>query len=65
MQSAVFQKPGDLAVRCRLTVLSHADSDLLFAYRRNIAKELQYDERDKPMVRRALKKKKWVRALWE
>jgi ribosomal protein L44E len=31
------------------------DPALLFAYRRKIAKELGYDERSKPMVRRRLK----------
>jgi hypothetical protein len=32
---------------------------LLFAYRRKIFKELGYDERSKPMVRRKLKDQKW------
>lgn len=44
-------------IRSRLTALSHGDSGLRFAYTRKIAKELQYDERDKPTARRALKKK--------
>ena len=47
-------------VRARLTELSGGDPDLLFAYRRKIAKELQYDERKKPMARRSLKNRKWV-----
>jgi hypothetical protein len=40
---------------------AHGDQDLLFALRRKIAKELTYDERSKPMARRALKRK--MRAL--
>lgn len=42
-------------VRSRLVELSGDDAALLFAYRRKIAKELIYDERSKPMVRRQLK----------
>ena len=42
-------------IRARLDVLGGSDADLLFAYRRKIAKELSYDERSKPMVRRKLK----------
>jgi RNase P subunit RPR2 len=42
-------------VRAKLIDLSSDDKDLLFAYRRKIAKELGYDERSKPMVRRKLK----------
>jgi RNA polymerase-binding transcription factor DksA len=41
--------------RARLTALAGDDADLLFAYRRKIAKELSYDERSKPLVRRKLK----------
>jgi len=47
-------------IRARLTVLSDGDPGLLFAYRRKIAKELQYDERRKPAARRALKQLKWA-----
>lgn len=43
------------SVREQLARLSAGDPDLLFALRRKVAKELTYDERDKPMVRRALK----------
>jgi hypothetical protein len=43
------------AIRERLIELADNDPDLLFAYRRKIYKELMYDERDKPMVRRKLK----------
>jgi hypothetical protein len=43
------------AVRARLFELAVGDTDLLFAYRRKVYKELIYDERDKPMVRRRLK----------
>lgn len=46
-------------IRQRLTTLSNGDKDLLFAFRRKIYKELGYDERSKPMARRALKTKKW------
>ncbi len=42
-------------IRSRLKALSGDDSELLFAYRRKIAKELGYDERSKPMIRRKLK----------
>src|SRR5437868_964887 len=49
------------ATRHRLNEAAQGDQDLLFALRRKIAKELTYDERSKPMVRRALKTK--MRAL--
>ena len=42
-------------IRNRLQALAGDDANLLFAYRRKIAKELGYDERSKPMVRRQLK----------
>jgi hypothetical protein len=42
-------------IRERLKALAGDDAGLLFAYRRKIAKELAYDERSKPMVRRRLK----------
>jgi len=45
-------------VRTRLLELAAGDTDLLFAYRRKVYKELIYDERDKPMVRRRLKSAK-------
>jgi 5-methylcytosine-specific restriction endonuclease McrA len=45
-------------IRAELAALSTGDSDLLFAFRRKIYKELSYDERDKPMVRRRLKRLK-------
>jgi hypothetical protein len=45
-------------IRCKLNDLSEGDRELLFAYRRKIYKELIYDERSKPMARRALKIKK-------
>ena len=47
-------------VRRKLMALSGGDKDLLFAYRRKIYKELIYDERSKPMVRRKLKKTKFT-----
>jgi hypothetical protein len=45
-------------VRERLAALAAGDAELLFAYRRKIAKELGYDERSGPMVRRKLKAQK-------
>jgi hypothetical protein len=42
-------------VHARLKALAGDDADLVFAYNRKIAKELSYDERSKPMVRRKLK----------
>ena len=46
-------------IRAKLVALSQADPGLLFAFRRKIFKELTYDERSKPMVRRKLKDQKW------
>lgn len=46
-------------IRKRLTRLANGDPLLLFAYRRKIAKELIYDERGKPGLRRRLKALKW------
>ncbi len=46
-------------IRTKLEALSRGKKDLLFAYRRKIFKELTYDERSKPMVRRKLKDQKW------
>ena len=46
-------------IRKRLETLAEGDNDLLFAYRRKVFKELTYDERDKPSVRRKLKDQKW------
>ncbi len=45
-------------IRTRLSALAGDDLDLLFAYRRKIFKELGYDERSKPMLRRKLKAQK-------
>ena len=42
-------------MRDRLRDLAAGDAELLFAYRRKLYKELTYDERDKPTVRRRLK----------
>jgi len=52
-----LQKANELLeeVRHRLKNLSLGDPALLFAYRRKIAKELQYDERGKPGQRGKLK----------
>ena len=46
-------------IRARLETLSSGDFELLFAYRRKVFKELTYDERSKPSVRRKLKDDKW------
>lgn len=46
-------------VRRSIEQLSGGDSNLLFAIRRKIAKELTYDERGKPMVRKVLKARKF------
>ncbi|MFL6760090.1 hypothetical protein [Sphingomonas sp.] len=43
-------------VRAELQRLAGDDKELLFAFRRKVVKELGYDERSKPMVRRALKR---------
>ncbi len=51
-------RPFVAEVRERLRALSGGDEDLLWALRRKVAKELVYDERSKPMQRRALKAKK-------
>lgn len=45
-------------VRARLTELAAGDDDLHWALRRKLSKELVYDERSKPMQRRALKARK-------
>jgi len=47
-------------IRARLEDLSAGNKELLFAYRRKISKELTYDERSKPMLRRRLKKLKFT-----
>lgn len=46
-------------IRTKLKGLSQGDPELLFAFRRKVFKELTYDERSKPMVRRKLKDQKW------
>lgn len=45
-------------IRSELAEFAGQDKELLFAARRKVAKELVYDERGKPMHRRALKLKK-------
>lgn len=44
-------------VRAHIDAMAGEDFDLKFALRRKIFKELTYDERSKPMARRALKKR--------
>jgi 5-methylcytosine-specific restriction endonuclease McrA len=43
----------------RLVSLADGDPELLFAYRRKVAKELTYEERGKPGERKQLKALKW------
>jgi uncharacterized protein with PIN domain len=50
-------------VRAKLKSLSSGDSELLFALRRKLYKELSYDERGKPMHRRLLKAAKYAEQL--
>ncbi|MBI3779140.1 MAG: hypothetical protein HY274_09570 [Gammaproteobacteria bacterium] len=45
-------------IRAKLKKLSRGNRELLFALRRKIYKELTYDERSKPMIRRKLKEQK-------
>jgi hypothetical protein len=47
-------------VRRKLQGLAGDDLELLFAYRRKVAKELVYDERGKPMHRGKIKKAKLI-----
>ncbi len=47
-------------VRKSLQELSGDDVELLFAYRRKIAKELTYDERSSPTRRKSLKRRKLI-----
>ena len=47
-------------VRNRLKELSGGDDALHWALRRKLSKELSYDERGKPMLRRSLKRKKRI-----
>lgn len=46
-------------LRADVGELSGGDLDLLFAYRRKIYKELTYDERGTPAIRKALKRAKY------
>jgi len=47
-------------IRERLCALAGGELELLFAYRRKIAKELVYDERGKPTQRKLLKLNKMI-----
>jgi UTP:GlnB (protein PII) uridylyltransferase len=62
LTSDELERANDLLadVRSKLDALAGGDKDLLFAYRRKIAKELGYDERGKPVERRILKAQKRV-----
>jgi hypothetical protein len=46
-------------IRAKLDEASAGDRELRFAMNRKLYKELSYDERSKPMVRRKLKREKW------
>lgn len=46
-------------LRAEMSILADGDDALLFALRRKIAKELTYDERGKPMLRKLLKSRKY------
>jgi hypothetical protein len=46
-------------IRRKLDKVSAGDRELRFALNRKLYKELSYDERSKPTVRRELKRKKW------
>ncbi len=48
-------RPLITAVRHKLQKLSKGEADLFWALRRKLYKELSYDERGKPMLRRKLK----------
>jgi ribosomal protein L44E len=50
-----FMKPLLVEVRAGLRALAGSDDELYWAMRRKLYKELMYDERKKPMQRRALK----------
>lgn len=47
-------------VRNRLDALSAGDKELRFAFNRKVYKELQYDERGSPTLRRRLKREKFA-----
>jgi 5-methylcytosine-specific restriction endonuclease McrA len=47
-------------VRSSLDSLSAGDPELLFAYRRRVAKGLTYDERSTPAKRKSLKRRKLI-----
>jgi 5-methylcytosine-specific restriction endonuclease McrA len=49
-----------LQVRASLEGLSGGEAELLFAYRRKVAKELMYDERSSPSKRKSLKRRKLI-----
>ncbi len=56
------KKAGELLgrIRSELKLLSGGDQNLLFAYRRNIYKQLTYDERGTPTQRRIIKAQKLI-----
>lgn len=55
LEELVFANVMLFEIRARLIALNNGDRELQFVYRRKIFKELSYDERNKPAVRRKLK----------
>lgn len=49
------------SIRARLKKLANGETELLFAFRRKVYKELIYDERGKSSVRKKLKATKWAK----
>ena len=62
LTNAELQQASALLTQVRAALAHHAngDAELLFALRRKVYKELTYDERSKPMVRRQLKLRKHI-----
>lgn len=61
LTSEQLEKVNHLLTKVRMDLQSLSDGDrfLLFAYRRKVWKELQYDERGKPATRKSLKLRKF------
>jgi hypothetical protein len=61
LSSEELMKANELLsyIRARLDEASDGDKELRFALNRKVFKELSYDERGKPIVRRKLKREKW------
>jgi hypothetical protein len=61
LSSEELMKANELLsyIRARLDRASGGDREVRFALNRKVYKELSYDERSKPIVRRKLKREKW------